>query len=121
MRVNIQYSIDTEELPEMARQLVDKGIEAVNMDALENLAQAEDLLTLDMAQSIDRLRQSLAITDTLFQDAHNIIMGWLHYQSAPNSSERAPPSTSAIGAEELQEKLAAFKESLAAQQHETTD
>ena len=83
MRVNIQYSIDTEELPEITGTLIKKAIESIDMDSLEKLSQPYELLSLETAETIDALRQALATTDALLQDAHNIIMGWVRYKSTP--------------------------------------
>jgi len=114
MRVNIQYSIDTEELPEITGTLIKKAIESIDMDSLEKLSQPYELLSLETAETIDALRQALATTDALLQDAHNIIMGWVRYKSTPPVAENDAPSV--IAPEELQAKLAAFKTSLDAQQ-----
>ena len=114
MRVNIQYSIDTEELPEITGALIQKAIESIDMESIEKLARPYELLSLETAETIDTLRQALATTDALLQDAQNIIMGWVRYKSAEPSTAAASPPT--IAPEELQAKLAAFKTSLDAQQ-----
>ena len=112
--------MDTEELPEVTGTLIEKAIESIDMDALEKLAQPYEILSLETAETIDELRKALATTDALLQDAHNIIMGWVRYKSAPDSTQELSAPT--IAPEELQAKLAAFKSSIEAQQtHETAD
>ena len=120
MRVNIQYSVDTEELPDLTAKLIEKSIEAIDMDLIEKLATPYEILSVETAETIDKLRQSLATTDALLQDAHNIIMGWVHYKSTPVVPPPSNGVSQAIGPDELQEKLTAFKNSLAAQQQNET-
>jgi|7_EtaG_2_1085326.scaffolds.fasta_scaffold03949_7 hypothetical protein len=124
MRVNIQYSVNIEELPELTVQLLIKSIENIDMEALEALGattnsdDTADPMSLGTAETIDQLRQSLAATDALLSDVYNIITGYLNYKTTATTT---PPSSPPIPVEELERKLAEFKNSLPSQDNELTD
>ena len=110
MRVKIQYSIDMDELPQLTAELIEKAVTHIDLDLLQELQAPYDLLSLDPAECIDKLRQSLAVTDALLGDAHNIILGYLQYKSTPEHVPSAPMPSDAT---QLQQKLDMFKEALA--------
>ena len=60
MRVNIQYSIEIEELEEETLRILKKAISQIEGKLLKKLAQPENLLSLSSVNKIDELRQSLA-------------------------------------------------------------
>ena len=124
MTVNIQYSVDLDELPDLTVQLLAKSIENIDMDALEALGKltdsdtSTDPMSLQTAEMIDQLRQSLAATDALLSDVYNIVTGYLNYKTSPaDASSQASP----IPVTELERKLAEFKDALPPQENELAD
>mgnify|MGYP003660281174 CR=1 FL=1 len=109
MRVKIQYSIDMDELPTLTASLIEKAVDHIDVELLQELQAPYDLLSLETAECIDKLRQSLATTDALLEDAHNIILGYLQYKTTPVPNQPLPAP---VDPTELQQKLDMFKEAL---------
>ena len=104
-RVNIQYSLDLEELPSEVQRLVVKAQKdiAALYEATKNGWQTE-WLSLGMVEEIDNIRRAMAHIDYTLEDVSKIINGYVHYktQSAPVS----PPASN------LQDKIETFTNSL---------
>ena len=125
-RVNIQYSIDIEELPsEVARMFKRAGqlLESLSGDSMKNLtALSEDnALTIDTLDKIDNVRKHLAAIDYCMHDATNIINGYINLKmpqqgadQQPQMPQRGPHVPDAHGMmppnfDELSQKLQQFK------------
>jgi len=120
VRVNIQYSIEMEELEEETLRILKKAVNQIDGKLLKKVAQPDNLLSLTSATMIDEMRQSLANADILLRDVHNIITGYLQYKSAP--TQEAPVMPANVPLDELQDKLHAFKDLMAQQeQNEISD
>jgi len=117
-RVNIQYSIDLQELPTEVLRLIDRAAtihgEVMTEDlAALNTIEIKDALSLNTLSSIDVARKKLAAVDYALNDISNIINGFLTFQVQANLQERyqkegapAPEYNSRAQLEELQETLA---------------
>jgi hypothetical protein len=117
-RVNIQYSIDLQELPTEVLRLIDRAAAIHNEVGTEDLAtlstiEVKDALSLNTLSSIDVARKKLAAVDYALSDVSNIINGFLTFQVQANLQERyekegtpAPEYNSRAQLEELQETLA---------------
>jgi hypothetical protein len=79
-RINIQYSIDMDDLDTEVQRLLD-----VAYANLENITPTTvkhpDPLSLSAMEEIDALRQKLAAADYTLQDATNIISGYLSFKA----------------------------------------
>lgn len=92
-RVNIQYSIDLQELPAEVRRLIarageinEKGVKS----ALKELSAVEEsaALSLNTLSFIDTTRKKLAAMDYALNDVADIINGFLHFQVQANLHEK---------------------------------
>ena len=122
-RVNIQYSIDLEELPSEVDRLSNKCYNEleVSLAASEGILQT-NMMSVDGLDKISDLRLSLAKTDHILDDLSKIITGYLRMavipqrdmpeypqepapQTSPFDQKTVDPST----IQELQNKLNNFK------------
>ncbi len=120
-RVNVHYSVDLEELPTEVENLISKaeGRLAMCHQALQTLIKRYDkhiLMTTACTEDIGSLREGLASIDFILNDASNIINGYVSYQLQDNNEtaqdEEAIPTNPYVDADQIQEKIQQFKESL---------
>ena len=123
-RVNIQYSVDLSELADEVGRLYKKAITNLKKCAQESPVKTSDILAPNSLEKIDTMRNELAIIDTILLDVENIITGYIQHQAAEQTQRLQPPSPTQTEEMEipqlqlsdealaLQQKLAAFKESL---------
>ena len=88
-RINIQYSIDIDELDTEVHRILTEGLKS-----LEELSDTDvdwyfDTLSLDTLNSIDLFRKKLAAVDFKLRDASVIISSYLSYK-ANESIETQP-------------------------------
>ena len=112
-RVNIQYSIDVEDLPSEVERLL--------QTAYGSLASLEDLcvhdppaLSLGTVERIDHLRQRLADIDYMLNDISTIVNGYIAYKAQESLQAPAAPQMPTGEAQEtaLEERLQNFKKQL---------
>jgi hypothetical protein len=126
-RVNIQYSIDLQDLPEEVSRLIDNSTSFLEV-ALEDsqyLSEKEDHLTLKTLEEINSLRMSLSKVDYILDDITKIVGGYLRMTMDPSTEEAQTtqrhedpsptnPFVDSAGTEttisELQQKLSDFTE-----------
>jgi len=111
-RVNIQYSIDVEDLPSEVERLL--------QTAYGSLASLEDLcvhdppaLSLGTVDRIDHLRRRLADIDYMLNDISTIVNGYIAYKAQEGLQAPTPPETLATEdaqEEALKEQIAQFKQ-----------
>jgi hypothetical protein len=82
-RINIQYSIDVDDLEMEVSRLMDKA--NAELLKLTNF-NSDDLLSLKSLESIDELRKGLASVDAALQDVSAIVGGYVAYKA----SEKMP-------------------------------
>ena len=90
-RVNIQYSIDIEQLPQEVRRLaenIDAKLATVGKSKLTK--SNKDTITLERVNQIVELRLLLAEIDHNLMDVENIMNGYIRFQSTP-AAEQAKP------------------------------
>jgi hypothetical protein len=80
-RVNIQYSVDIDDLGEEVCRLICDAFENLNRAAGRSAPPEDNVLSLQTIQQIDEIRQQLGEIDTRLGDAVNIINGYVLYQS----------------------------------------
>lgn len=124
-RINIQYTIDLEELEDEVTRLVNKNFKHLE-DVLDMLKTVKYGNAFERAalQRIDIARQGMARADLGLQDCSNIIEGYLNYMETAASNQQPPtaPVEEIDGADvsDLKERLEKFKNSFV-EQDEVTD
>ncbi|MBL96776.1 MAG: hypothetical protein CMF52_03085 [Legionellales bacterium] len=78
-RINIQYSIDFEELPAEVTKLYDKAIKQYGNINLPKLSK-QNILSSSNVLLIDEARKALAKTDIMLSDAQSIINSYVEYE-----------------------------------------
>ena len=116
-RVNIQYSIDWQELPTEVLRLIDRAATIHNEVMTEDLAllstiEEKDALSLNTLSSINVARKKLAAVDYALSDVSNIINGFLTLQVQANlqghyekESVSSPDDDSSTRIEEPQDQI----------------
>ena len=82
-RVNIQFSIDLEELPSEIDRLIEKSNQhiASAKEFYSKLSSNDNNLTTEGYEGIDNIRSSLAKSDQVLDDLQKIISGYLSMKS----------------------------------------
>ena len=90
-RVNIQYSIDLEELPEEVERLIVKfGSEIERTAELYHEFPGEPI-SVSGLQEIENLRMSLARAEHILDDVTKILTGYIRMNTEPQTQTREPP------------------------------
>jgi len=112
-RVNIQYSIDIEDLPQEASRLLGIAftkLRDITTDTTDDIINNKNILSLNTAESLGTLRTSLADIDYMLEDVTNIINGYVTFKSQPSPSPPSPGAPPPMDDNEFTEKLKEFKE-----------
>jgi hypothetical protein len=131
-RINIQYSIDVEELPgEVSRIL--KGAMTELKDAQStHLAKVADdeIMSLETIEQLEEVRLQLARIDFALSDVNNLVTSFLNYKTSPPAEvNAAPPDGMSPGMapgmptidgmpadlEQLQQRIEDFKKQIASE------
>lgn len=115
-RVNIQYSVELEELQEEVDRLFGNAIK--QLDLVSPVGGTPKIkLGTDGLDNIDFLRRKLGKIDIMLGDIQNIIDGYVRYKTQPPEPQiPEPPSESEeLEIEQLEDRLARFKELMDAQ------
>jgi len=80
-RVNIQYSVDIDDLGEEVCRLICGAFENLNAVNQSVVAPEDNVLSLQTIQQIDEIRQQLGEVDIRLGDAVNLINGYVSYKS----------------------------------------
>jgi Asp-tRNA(Asn)/Glu-tRNA(Gln) amidotransferase C subunit len=104
-RVNIQYSVDLEDLEMEIVRMVKRV--ATSLDGIaEELGQAVEVaagghcLTLRMLEEVADIRENMMKADYALIDIVNIISSYIHYKSQPEE-----PTEMGLNMEEIKEKM----------------
>jgi Mg2+ and Co2+ transporter CorA len=112
-RVNIQYSVELDDLQDEVNRLFDAA-----MISLHFKTPAGQLsLGTEGLEQVDGLRRKLAKADIMLGDIQNIIQGYVRFKTQPTSAEKQEleQSSDELELEQLQDRLAQFKELMNAQ------
>jgi len=117
-RINIQYSVDLDELVDEVGRLLQEA--HTQYHELWDREEAWAGLTNETIEKVDHIRQELTAVDHRLNDVVNIISGYLYYRAqemnaAPASEPPPPPST------DLEARLEEFKSSLQVPDNEVSD
>ena len=116
-RINIQFSVDVDELPREVGRLLEDAFNEYQLLQPECHRDLDmTVLSYEMVEKIERIRLTLTTIDYRLNDAANIISGYLGYKA----QEGMPPAD-AGPPEDLEEKLSKFKEMLETTQDEVPD
>jgi Mg2+ and Co2+ transporter CorA len=86
-RINIQYSIDIDDLPDEVSRLLQNTTQ--ELDKLSN-SNITEPLSLSGLESISELRKGLANVDAVLQDVSAIINGYVSYRALESSPQLQP-------------------------------
>ena len=118
-RVNIQYSIDLEELPEEVERLIVKFGSEIERTAELYHEFPGDPISVSGLQEVENLRMSLAKADHILDDVTKIVTGYIRMNTEPQTREPTQeqqfqqpnpfmPTADSLGS--LEEKLKEFAE-----------
>jgi thiamine biosynthesis protein ThiC len=104
-RVNIQYSVDLEDLEEEVARMVKRVATSLDglvqeLDQAAGPAGAGSCLTLRTLEEVANIRQKMMKADYALIDVVNIISSYIHYKSQPEESIDAD-----LGVEAIKEKM----------------
>ena len=115
-RVNIQYSVELDELQDEVNRLFGKAI--TELEKLQPVGGTPIVkMQVDGLEKIDLIRQKLNKVDIMLGDVQNIIQGYVRFKTQP-AEATIPDSTSEVEEleiEHLEDRLSKFKEMLNAQ------
>ena len=111
-RVNIQYSVELEDLEEEVNRLYSNAI-----TKLASLPHASLNLGTEGLEKVDCFRQKLAKVDIMLADVQNIIEGYVRFKTQPPPERELPfqQTSDELEVEQLEDQIAKFKETLSAQ------
>ena len=111
-RVNIQYSVELEDLQDEVNRLFSGAI-----SQLQSLPHASLRLGTDGLDKVDTFRQKLAKVDIMLGDIQNIIEGYVRFRTQPAPEREIPfqEISDNLETEQLEDRITKFKEMLSAQ------
>ena len=121
-RVNIQFSIDLEELPAEVERLVDKFGDELETTSVLFSELAEDVISIAGLEDLNGLRLSLARADHILDDITKIAGGYIQMKTQPQEQEQQesdqlnPFTPNGDTLSGLEEKLRAFRTRMADEQ-----
>lgn len=110
-RVNIQYSVDIDDLQQEVNRLFANAI--VELDKVQPVGGAPVAkLGTDGLEKLDKIRQSLSKIDIMLGDVQNIIEGYVRFKTQPPPTREMPfqQASGDLEAEQLEEQIQQFKE-----------
>ena len=117
-RVNIQYSVELEDLEEEVNRLYSNAI-----TQLVSLPNASLNLGTEGLESVDSFRQKLAKVDIMLGDVQNIIEGYVRFKTQPPPDRETPfqQTSDELEVEQLEDQIAKFKEMFSAQPNQESE
>lgn len=115
-RVNIQYSVELEELQGEVDRLFGKAIK--ELDQLAPVGGTPKLkLGTDGLEKLDALRRKLARIDIMLRDVQNIVEGYVRFKTQPVQPRMpdSPSEAEELEMEQVEDEIAKFKEMFDAQ------
>tara|TARA_R110002072_G_scaffold95137_2_gene209637 strand:- start:5760 stop:6131 length:372 start_codon:yes stop_codon:yes gene_type:complete len=111
-RVNIQYSVELEDLEQEVNRLYSNAITQIAA-----LPHASLNLGTEGLDKVDSFRQKLAKVDIMLGDVQNIIEGYIRFktQPPPEREQTFQQTSDELEVEQLEDQIAKFKEMLSAQ------
>ena len=93
-RVNIQFSIEMDDLPTEASRLLERSSEYITTatQGFNTIKASPEILTVATWNEIDSLRMALSNADHVLDDLQKILGGYLQMQNEQFASPEAPPA-----------------------------
>ena len=92
-RVNIQYSIDLEQLPEEVDRIYNSAKDIFKDLSLPD-ASGKDILTADVLKKLDESRKKLTYLDHILSDVSGIVSSYVEYElSLLRNNQQMPPES----------------------------
>ena len=112
-RVNIQYSVEIEDLEAEVNRLFKAAMR--NLDFKSPMGQLS--LGTEGIDQVDNLRRKLAKADIMLGDVQNIIQGYVRFKTQPEEPPvpDSPSEAQELEMEQLEDRIAKFKEMFDAQ------
>ena len=108
-RVNIQFSLDLDELPSEVSRLLARSQTCITAatQIFTHLQNSTEMLTSETWEQVEELRMRLSKADLILDDVHKIVGGYLQmqteqYSTSPNSPTADPQPQAPASAQELQ-------------------
>ena len=114
-RVNIQYSVDIDQLQDEVNRLFRNAI--MELDKVQPVGGAPVAkLGTDGIEKLDQIRQSLTKVDIMLGDVQNIIEGYVRFKTQPPPEREIPfqQTSDELEVEQLEEQIKEFKEFIVA-------
>ena len=110
-RVNIQYSVELEDLEEEVNRLFSNAL-----THLVSLPHASINLGTEGLEKVDSFRQKLTKVDIMLGDVQNIIEGYVRFKTQPPPEREIPfqQTSDELEVEQLEEQIKEFKEFIVA-------
>ena len=115
-RVNIQYSVELDDLQEEVNRLFAKAILELEKTCPVGGTPVVNLGT-EGIDKVDALRRKLAKVDIMLGDIQTIINGYVRFKTGPSVEQQTPDPefTSELEMQSIEDQLAKFKEMLNAE------
>jgi hypothetical protein len=115
-RINIQYSINMESLPQEVNRLL-RGT-FMKLEEITKTTAIDNVLSLAATREIEKVRLTLIDVDHALNDINNLINGYLAYETQKNISQATDTdeteNTEQSNSGEFEEKVARLQEAIAA-------
>jgi len=115
-RVNIQYSVEIEDLEDEVNRLFKAAMRNLDFKSL----MGQPSLGTEGIDQVDNLRRKLAKADIMLGDVQNIIQGYVRFKTQPEEPPvpDSPSEAQELEMEQLEDRLSRFKEMLDAQSNQ---
>ena len=90
-RINIQYSVEIDDLHKEVQRLMGNASEAIKSLSCD-VPSGEDVLSLEAIESIDLLRQELAKIDHTLNDVMTIVSAYVAYSAEMSMQKTMAPT-----------------------------
>jgi len=114
-RVNIQYSVELEDLQKEVTRLFENAIKVLELNPIRPRPDRHTItLGTDGLDSIDLLRRRLAKVDIMLGDIQNIVEGYIRFKTQSEPPREIPfqQTPEEFEMEQLQDKIEMFKKAI---------
>ena len=110
-RVNIQYSVELEDLQDEVSRLYEQAMRELERGLLVGGTPVVNLGTEGL-DKVDSFRQKLAKVDIMLGDVQNIIEGYVRFKTQPPPEREIPSQQTSdeLEVEQMEEQIQQFKE-----------
>ena len=107
-RVNIQYSVEMEELESEVHRLATSAFDDLKTAHITSDGVLSNLFSLQTLEDVEQIRTLMLKVDARLLDVSNIVTGYMNFKTQSES----PPAVSHDHIDDLKDKISTFKESL---------